>query len=162
LVVEVTDGTNGYNATRVRLSVFYDLAKVSVNRIAFSQGHELAKHGAMAVAISPGWLRSEMMLDNFQVTESEWRAALDTSRANRGLPVAPPSFALSESPRFVGRAIVALASDPDRHKWNQQSVDSGRLAREYGVRDIDGTQPDIWRYLIDEEEGTQLAINEYR
>jgi NAD(P)-dependent dehydrogenase (short-subunit alcohol dehydrogenase family) len=158
----VTDGTTEYNTTRVRLSVFYDLAKISVNRLAFSQGHELTQHGAMAVAVTPGWLRSEMMLDNFKVTESDWRAALDPSRASRGLPVAPPSFALSESPRFVGRAVVALASDPERNKWNQQSVDSGRLAREYGVMDIDGTQPDIWRYLVDEEKGAQQAINEYR
>jgi len=103
-----------------------------------------------------------MMLDNFQVTESEWRAALDPSRANSGLPVAPPSFVLSESPRFVGRTVVALAHDPDRARWNQQSVDSGRLAREYGITDVDGSQPDIWRYLIDEEQGIQRAIEEYR
>jgi NAD(P)-dependent dehydrogenase (short-subunit alcohol dehydrogenase family) len=162
LVVEVTDGTTEYNATRVRLSVFYDLAKISVNRLAFSQGHELAPHGATAVSVTPGWLRSEMMLDNFQVTESDWPAALDLSRADRGLPVAPPSFALSESPRFVGRAIVALARDPDRAKWNQESVDSGRLAREYDIKDIDGSQPDIWRYLIEEEQGIQGAIEKYR
>ena len=162
LVVEVTDGTTGYNASRVRLSVFYDLAKVSVNRLAFSQGHELAPHGATAVSVTPGWLRSEMMLDNFQVTESDWRTALDSSRASRGLPVAPPSFALSESPRFVGRGIVALAHDPDRARWNQQSVDSGRLGREYGITDIDGSQPDIWRYLIEEEQGVQGAGEEYR
>ena len=162
LIVEVTDGTADYNATRVRLSVYYDLAKVSVNRLAYSQGHELASLGATAVAVTPGWLRSEMMLDNFQVTESDWRAALDPSRAARGLPVAPPSFALSESPRFVGRGLVALAHDPARAKWNQKSVDSGRLAREYGFKDIDGSQPDIWRYLIEEEQGIQGAIEEYR
>jgi len=162
LVVEVTDGTAEYNSSRVRLSVFYDLAKISVNRLAFSQGHELAQHGAMAVSVSPGWLRSEMMLENFKVSETDWRAALDASRASRGLPVAPPSFALSESPRFVGRTIVALASDPDRNKWNQQSVDSGQLAREYGVRDVDGSQPDIWRYLVEEEKGVQRGIEEYR
>jgi hypothetical protein len=103
-----------------------------------------------------------MMLDHFQVTESDWRAALDAARGDRGLPVAPPSFALSESPRFVGRAIVALARDPDRAKWNQESVDSGRLAREYGIKDIDGSQPDIWRYLIEEEQGIQGAIEKYR
>ena len=160
--MEVTDGTTEYNSSRVRLSVFYDLAKISVNRLAFSQGHELAQHGAMAVSISPGWLRSEMMLDNYQVSESDWRAALDTSRASRGQAVAPPSFALSESPRFVGRTIVALASDANRNQWNQQSVDSGRLAREYGVRDVDGSQPDIWRYLVDEEQGVQRGIEEYR
>jgi len=161
VVIEVTDGTNEYNATRKRLSVYYDLAKVSVNRLAFSQGEELAKHGAIAVAVTPGWMRSEMMLDNFQVSESNWREAVDLSRSDRGLPVAPPTFALSESPRYVGRAIVALASDPEREKWNQQSVDSGRLAREYGIRDLNGSQPDIWRYLIDEEKGVQGAMSDY-
>ena len=161
VVIEVTDGTNEYNATRKRLSVYYDLAKVSVNRLAFSQGEELAKHGAIAVAVTPGWMRSEMMLDNFQVSESNWREAVGLSRSDRGLPVAPPTFALSESPRYVGRAIVALASDPEREKWNQQSVDSGRLAREYGIRDLNGSQPDIWRYLIDEEKGVQGAMSDY-
>ncbi len=162
LVVEVTDGTTEYNATRTRLSVFYDLAKTSINRLAFSQGHELAQFGATAVSVSPGWLRSEMMLDNYDVTESNWREALDASRTNRGLPVAPPSFALSESPRFVGRGIVALASDSNHRRWNQQSINSGQLAREYDVRDIDGSQPDIWRYMVEEENGIQGALEEYR
>ena len=68
----------------------------------------------MSVSITPGWLRSEMMLENFGVTESNWREALDPARAQNGQPVAPPDFALSESPRYVGRAIVSLALDPDR------------------------------------------------
>src|SRR6185436_5586672 len=109
LLVEVTDGTVDYNALRYRISVFYDLAKVAVNRLAFSQGHELASHGATAVAITPGWLRSEMMLDAYGVTETNWRDAS-----------APPDFARSESPRYVGRAVVALAADPNRSRWNQQ------------------------------------------
>lgn len=71
LLVEVTDGTAEYNASRYRISVFYDLAKVAVNRLAFSQGHELAALAATAVAVTPGWLRSEMMLDNFGVTEAD-------------------------------------------------------------------------------------------
>src|SRR5688572_111549 len=81
LVVEVTDGTAEYNATRYRISVFYDLAKVAVNRLAFSKGHELGAHGGTAVAITPGWLRSEMMLDNFGVSEESWRDAVDPQRA---------------------------------------------------------------------------------
>jgi NAD(P)-dependent dehydrogenase (short-subunit alcohol dehydrogenase family) len=144
LVVEVTDGTAEYNASRYRISVFYDLAKASVNRLAFALGHELAPFGATAVAVTPGWLRSEMMLDNYQVTEASWRAALDPARAERGLPVAPDDFARSETPRFVGRAVVALAADPQRSRWNQQSVSSGRLAGEYGFTDVDGSAPDIW------------------
>jgi NAD(P)-dependent dehydrogenase (short-subunit alcohol dehydrogenase family) len=143
LLVEVTDGTADYNATRYRLSVFYDLAKVAVNRLAFSQGHELQPHGAAAVAITPGWLRSEMMLDNFGVSEENWRDALQSGGARS----APADFALSESPRYVGRAIVALASDPDRARWNQRSVSSGQLAAEYGFTDIDGSRPDIWRFI---------------
>jgi len=147
LLVEVTDGTTEYNASRYRISVFYDLAKVAVNRLAFSQGHELEPHGGTAVALTPGWLRSEMMLDNFGVSEESWRDALDPARAGNGLPVAPPGFAGSESPRYVGRAVVALASDPDRARWNQRSVDSGQLAAEYGFTDVDGSQPDIWRHI---------------
>jgi NAD(P)-dependent dehydrogenase (short-subunit alcohol dehydrogenase family) len=162
LLVEVTDGTADYNASHYRISVFYDLAKVAVNRLAFSQGHELEPHGATAVAITPGWLRSEMMLDNFGVSEANWRDAVDPERAGRG-PAAPPDFALSESPRYVGRAIVALASDPDRARWNQKSVSSGQLAREYGFTDLDGSRPDFWRY-IDEvrERGLHADLNDYR
>jgi NAD(P)-dependent dehydrogenase (short-subunit alcohol dehydrogenase family) len=147
LVVEVTDGTTKYNASHYRISVYYDLAKVAVNRFAFSQGHELAPYGATAVAITPGWLRSEMMLENFGVTEGNWRQALDPARAQSGQPVAPPDFALSESPRYVGRAIVSLALDPERGRWNQQSVSSGELARVYGFTDVDGTSPDIWQHM---------------
>jgi NAD(P)-dependent dehydrogenase (short-subunit alcohol dehydrogenase family) len=114
LLVEVTDGTADYNASRYRISVFYDLAKTAVNRLAFSQGHELEPHGATAVAMTPGWLRSEMMLDNFGVTEANWRDALDPARAGTGQPVAPADFGLSESPRYVGRGVAGLAADPDR------------------------------------------------
>jgi NAD(P)-dependent dehydrogenase (short-subunit alcohol dehydrogenase family) len=147
LLVEVTDGTTEYNASHYRISVYYDLAKVAVNRLAYSQGHELAPYGATAVSITPGWLRSEMMLEHFGVTESNWRDAVDPARSQAGQPVAPPDFALSESPRYVGRAIVSLALDPDRARWNQQSVSSGELARVYGFTDIDGTSPDIWRHM---------------
>jgi NAD(P)-dependent dehydrogenase (short-subunit alcohol dehydrogenase family) len=149
LLVEVTDGTTTYNASHYRISVYYDLAKVAVNRLAFSQGHELAAYGATAVAITPGWLRSEMMLDNFGVSEDNWRDALDPARAEKGQPVAPPDFALSETPRYVGRAIASLALDPDRHRWNQQSLSSGELARVYGFTDLDGTSPHIWQHIKD-------------
>jgi NAD(P)-dependent dehydrogenase (short-subunit alcohol dehydrogenase family) len=151
LLIEVTDGTTKYNAAHYRISVYYDLAKVAVNRLAFSQGHELAPYGATAVAITPGWLRSEMMLENFGVTESNWRDALDPARAQSGQPVAPPDFALSESPRYVGRAIVSLALDPERKRWHQQSVSSGELAGVYGFTDVDGTSPDIWQHMEESE-----------
>jgi NAD(P)-dependent dehydrogenase (short-subunit alcohol dehydrogenase family) len=156
LVVEVTDGTTSYNEGHYRISVFYDLAKVSVNRLAFSQGHELRPHGATAVAITPGWLRSEMMLEAFGVTEESWRDAVGENGR------APADFALSESPRYVGRAVVALATDPDRARWNQHSVSSGQLAREYQFTDVDGSRPDVWRYMEDSERGRQASQDAYR
>jgi NAD(P)-dependent dehydrogenase (short-subunit alcohol dehydrogenase family) len=163
LLVEVTDGTTEYNASNYRISVYYDLAKVAVNRLAFSQGHELEPYGATAVALTPGFLRSEMMLDGFCVSEERWRDALDASRTARDEPVAPPDFALSESPRYVGRAVVALASDPERARWNQQSVTSGQLAREYGFTDVDGSQPTVWRYITTmDEPGADVRLDEYR
>ena len=152
LLVEVTDGTGRYNDAHYRLNVYYDLAKVAANRLAWSQGHELGPHGATAVAVTPGWLRSEMMLENFGVTEENWRDST----------TAPPGFATSETPRFVGRAIVALASDPDRHRWNQQSVDAGALAREYGFTDVDGSQPDCWRYMEVTEAGADADPDDFR
>jgi len=151
LLVEVTDGTTKYNAAHYRISVYYDLAKTAVNRLAFSQGHELAPFGATAVAITPGWMRSEMMLETYGVTEDNWRDAVDPNRAAKGLPVAPPDFAHSETPRYVGRAVTSLALDPERARWNQQSVSSGDLARVYGFTDVDGTTPDIWRKMEESE-----------
>jgi NAD(P)-dependent dehydrogenase (short-subunit alcohol dehydrogenase family) len=140
LVVEVTDGTRDYNAERYRVSAFYDLAKTAVLRLAFAQSEELAPHGCTAVALTPGWMRSEMMLENYQVTEANWRDGAATN---------PHFAAISESPRFVGRAVAALAADPDVHRHNGGSFSSGGLAREYGFTDLDGSQPDCWRYLVE-------------
>jgi len=134
LVVEMTDGTAEYNAANFRVSAFYDLAKSSVLRLAWSQGHELAKFGCTAVALTPGWLRSEMMLDNYGVTEENWQTV-------------PGHFGISESPRYVGRAVAALASDPQLARWNQASLSSGQLAREYGFTDVDGNLPPEVRNL---------------
>ncbi|MEU5239860.1 SDR family oxidoreductase [Streptomyces lydicus] len=142
LLVEVTDGTTAFNRNRYRISVYYDLAKVAVNRLAFSQGHELTPYGGTAVAVTPGWLRSEMMLDNFGVTEGNWRDALDGSV--EGYPSAPEGFEESESPRYIGRGIAAIAADVDRARWNQRSVTSSELALAYGFTDIDGRRPDSW------------------
>jgi NAD(P)-dependent dehydrogenase (short-subunit alcohol dehydrogenase family) len=150
LLVEVTDGTADHNATRYRISVFYDLAKVAVNRLAFSQGHELRALGATAVAITPGWLRSEMMLEAFGTSEDRWHEAVDGGTA-------PPDFALSESPRYVGRAVAALAADPDRSRWNQRSLTSGGLAAEYGFTDVDGSRPDVWRFIEEVREPGRTA-----
>ncbi|KYG70645.1 short-chain dehydrogenase [Bdellovibrio bacteriovorus] len=150
LLVEITDGTLEYNLKNYRISVFYDLAKVSINRLGFSQGHELKQFGATAMTVSPGWLRSEMMLEHFGVTEANWKEAK-----------APPGFLLSESPRFVGRCIAAVAADSERSRWNQLSVNSGQLAKEYGVRDINGTQPDVWSYMDAEEKGLNPQVSDF-
>jgi NAD(P)-dependent dehydrogenase (short-subunit alcohol dehydrogenase family) len=136
LVVEVTDGTDEYNATHYRVSFFYDLAKAAVNRMAFALAHEVRPYGATAVSLTPGWLRSEAMLDAYGVIEDNWRDA--TARS--------PHFAIAESPAFVGRAVAALAQDPDVSRWNGQSLSSGQLAKIYGFTDLDGSQPDAWRH----------------
>jgi NAD(P)-dependent dehydrogenase (short-subunit alcohol dehydrogenase family) len=153
LVVEVTDGTDEYNATNYRVSFFYDLAKASVNRMAFALAHELQPYGATAVALTPGWLRSEFMLEEFGVTEANWHET--TSRV--------PHFAISESPAFVGRAVVALAQDPAVSRWNGKSLSSGQLAKIYGFTDLDGSQPDAWRYIIEvQDAGKPADVTSYR
>ncbi len=153
LVVELTDGTAEYNAANYRNSAFYDLAKSAVIRFAWSQAHELAPHGATAVALTPGWLRSEMMLSAFGVTEENWRDALAFQ----------PHFAISETPRFVGRAVAALAADPDVARHNGRSLSSGALARAYGFTDLDGSRPDAWRYMVEvQDPGLPADADGYR
>ena len=147
LLVEVTDGTAEYNADHYRLSPFYDLAKVAVNRMAWAHAKDLEKHGATAVSITPGWLRSEMMLEAFGVAEENWREATENV----------PHFVISETPRFVGRAIAALAADPDRARWNGQSLSSGGLAKIYGFTDLDGSRPDAWRYVVEVQDAGKPA-----
>lgn len=153
LVVEVTDGTDEYNASHYRVSFFYDLAKASVNRMAFALAHELEPHGATAVSLTPGWLRSEAMLDAHGVTEANWRDAIAHA----------PHFAISESPAFVGRAVAALAQDPGAARWNGQSLSSGQLARVYGFTDLDGSRPDAWRYVPEvQDAGRPADVTGYR
>ncbi|WP_248962111.1 SDR family oxidoreductase [Sphaerisporangium perillae] len=147
LVVEMTDGTGQYNAENYRISFFYDLAKTSVIRMAFAQAKELAQYGGTAVALTPGWMRSEIMLDAFDVTEANWRDALERQ----------PHFVISESPAFVGRAVTALAADSDVARWNGQSLSSGQLAQVYGFTDIDGSRPDAWRYLVEVQDAGRPA-----
>jgi NAD(P)-dependent dehydrogenase (short-subunit alcohol dehydrogenase family) len=147
LLVEVTDGTAGYNAEHYRNNPFYDLAKVSVTRMAWAHAKDLAPHGATSVSITPGWLRSEMMLEAFGVSEGNWRDA--TAKV--------PHFVISETPRFVGRAIAALAADPERARWNGQSLSSGQLAQVYGFTDLDGSRPDAWRYVPEVQDAGKPA-----
>jgi NAD(P)-dependent dehydrogenase (short-subunit alcohol dehydrogenase family) len=153
LVVEVTDGTAEYNATHYRVSFFYDLAKAANLRMMFALAHELKPHGATAVSVTPGWLRSEMMLEAYGVSEANWH---DATKKN-------PHFAISESPAFVGRAVAALARDPDVARWNGKSLSSGQLAKVYGFTDLDGSQPDAWRYLTEvQDPGKPADVTGYR
>ena len=154
LVVELTDGTAAYNADHYRVSMFYDLAKTSVTRMAWALAQELGPHEGTAVALTPGWMRSEAMLEHHGVTEASWRDA--TQRT--------PHFCISESPRYVGRAVAALAADPDASRWKGQSLSSGQLAQVYGFTDLDGTRPDCWRYMVEvvEREGATPGDAGYR
>ncbi|GLV85969.1 short-chain dehydrogenase [Streptomyces lavendulae subsp. lavendulae] len=139
LHVEVTDGTARSNR-RYRENLYYDLAKNAPIRIAFGLGEELAEYGGTAVAVTPGFLRSEQMLTYFGVTEENWR----DSAARE------PHFAIAESPYYLARGLAALAADPDRAaRWNGRSVSSADLAKAYGVRDVDGSRPDAWAYFED-------------
>ncbi len=153
LVVEMTDGTAEYNDANYRLSLFYDLAKTSVIRMAWAQAQELASHRCTAVALTPGWLRSEMMLETFGVEESNWREATAIQ----------PHFVISETPRYVGRAVAHLAADPEVARWNGRSLSSGGLAKVYGFTDLDGSQPDAWRYMVEvQDAGRQADATGYR
>ena len=147
LVVEMTDGTADYNNANYRLSLFYDLAKTSVIRMAWAQAHELRPHQCTALALSPGWLRSEQMLENYGVGEANWRDA--TARQ--------PHFVITETPRYVGRAVAALAADPAVARWSGQSLSSGQLAKVYGFTDLDGSRPDAWRYVREVQDAGKPA-----
>ncbi|MFI5658758.1 SDR family oxidoreductase [Streptomyces sp. NPDC051684] len=139
LVVEVTDG----NTARYRGTLFYDLAKSAVIRLAVAQAEELRPHDIAAVAVTPGFLRSEAMLEGFGVTEANWRegAARD------------PHFAYSETPAYLGRAVVALAADPDVIAKSGQALATWGLYKEYGFTDADGTQPDFEAHWAEALEG---------
>ncbi|MFI1648431.1 SDR family oxidoreductase [Streptomyces avidinii] len=142
LVVEVTDG----NTARYRGSFFYDMAKSAVIRLAVAQAAELRPHGVAAVALTPGFLRSEAMLEHFGVTEANWRdgAAGD------------PNFAHSETPAYLGRAVVALAADPDVIARTGRALATWDLHKEYGFTDADGSRPDFaahWARNLEAEYG---------
>jgi NAD(P)-dependent dehydrogenase (short-subunit alcohol dehydrogenase family) len=153
LVVEITDGTADYNDTHYRLSLFYDLAKTSVTRMAWALAQELQPHHCTAVSLTPGWLRSELMLDHFGITEANWHDATAKD----------PHFIISETPHYIGRAIAHLAADPEVSRWNGRSLSSGQLAQVYGFTDLDGSQPDAFRYLLEvQEKGKPADATGYR
>ncbi|MFB6395439.1 SDR family oxidoreductase [Polymorphospora lycopeni] len=135
LLVEITDGDReDYYG-----SLFYDVVKASVRRLGKVLGEDLGKHGVTAVSLTPGFLRSEAMLEGFGVAEGNWR---DAARKD-------PHFAISETPHYVGRAVAALAGDEKVARWNGQVLSSWQLANEYGFTDVDGSRPDWGKYRVD-------------
>ncbi|WP_337062031.1 SDR family oxidoreductase [Kineococcus sp. G2] len=140
LVVVMTDGTAEHNSRyRTGTTLAFHVAKAASHPQAVALAAETAPHGCTAVALTPGWLRSEAMLDTFGVTEENWRDALEQE----------PHFAISESPVFTGRCVAALAADQQRSRFSGRTLDSGSLAREYGIDDVDGSRPDGYRYVTE-------------
>jgi len=138
LVIEITDGTSEANADfRRNVGFYYDLVKANVERIVTGLTAELGEHPVTAVGVTPGWLRSEKMLENFGVTEGTWRDALAKT----------PGFGISESPAYVGRGVAALARDSGLSRWAGTIISARQLADAYGVTDTDGSRPDCWGYL---------------
>ncbi|WP_199552969.1 SDR family oxidoreductase [Streptomyces sp. N35] len=153
LVIEVTDGTAEANKDLMPArNLYYDLAKNAPIRMAFLLGHELESAGGTAVVVTPGFIRSEEMLDAFKLTEETWREGIERQE----------HWDLSETPVYVARGIAALAADPDRARWNTRSLSSGRLAREYGVTDQDGSRPDFWAFYAAQKAGEEPKSADYR
>lgn len=153
LVVEVTDGDDMFN-DRYRGTMFFDMVKVAITRLGRMLHDEVAPHGITSVSLTPGFLRSEEMLDHFGVTEENWRDGIAQDRW----------FAISESPRYVGRAVVALATDPEVARWSGRALSSGQLAVHYGFTDLDGSRPEVSRYFADAYFGDKkdADVGDYR
>ena len=156
LVVEMTDGTFEANREfRQGVGFYYDLVKANVQRIVVGLTHELRDLPVTALAVTPGWLRSESMLDHFGVTEGTWRDALGKV----------PGFAISESPTYVARGVAALAGDPMHGRYAGQSLTSYDLAAAYDLTDTDGSRPDCWRLIADHgfgDEHAHVDVSGYR
>jgi len=155
LVIEMTDGTSEANTDfRRNVGFYYDLVKASVERIVKGLTAEFAAYPMTAVGVTPGWLRSEQMLDNFGVSEENWQDAC----------VKTPGFAISESPAYVARGVAALARDTEADRWAGTIVSARQLADAYGVTDTDGSRPDCWGYLAaygwDQDDGS--GVEQFR
>ncbi|MGH7609928.1 MAG: SDR family oxidoreductase [Candidatus Dormibacteria bacterium] len=135
LVVEVTDGTSSFNSNfRQNVGFYYDLVKANVERIVKGLTFELSDHRVTALGVTPGWLRSERMLENFGVGEANWRDACRDS----------PGFAVSESPAYIAVGVAAMAGDPEVSRFAGQILSSRQLADTYDLTDVDGSRPDCW------------------
>jgi NAD(P)-dependent dehydrogenase (short-subunit alcohol dehydrogenase family) len=155
LVVEMTDGSSEANAEfRRNVGFYYDLVKANVERIVKGLSAELGDSPVTAVGVTPGWLRSEKMLQNFGVTEANWRDAVKER----------PGFGISESPTYVARGVAALAGAADAERWAGTIISARQLADAYGFTDTDGSRPDCWGYIAtygwEQEDG--LGIDEFR
>jgi NAD(P)-dependent dehydrogenase (short-subunit alcohol dehydrogenase family) len=153
LVIEVTDGDDMFN-DRYRGSMFYDLIKTAITRIGKMLADELNPHGVTSVSLTPGFLRSEEMLEHFGVSEENWRDAIAKDKW----------FAISETPHYVGRAVAALAGDPQVKRWAGKVLSSGQLAKAYGFTDVDGSQPECSRFFADAYFGDKkdARVEDYR
>jgi NAD(P)-dependent dehydrogenase (short-subunit alcohol dehydrogenase family) len=155
LLVEMTDGTSAVNAeVRAGVGFYYDFVKASVDRLVKNLTVELADHPVTAVGVTPGWLRSERMLENFGVTEATWREACRRV----------PGFAISESPAYVARGVAALAADGANRRFAGQVLTARQLSDEYGVADTDGSRPDCWNLIADHgwDDQEPEVISRYR
>lgn len=138
LLVEMTDGTAEFNrAFREGVGFYYDLVKANVGRIVTGLTYELREEPITAIGVTPGWLRSEGMLEGFGVSEERWRDALAKE----------PGFAISESPMYVARGVAAAAADPAAARWAGEIVTARQLADAYDLTDADGSRPDCWGYM---------------
>lgn len=153
-VIELTDGTAEDNREyRSGVGFYYDLVKTAVARMTLAQAHELQEFEASAMGVTPGWLRSEKMLEIFSVTEDNWSDGTKTD----------PHFAISETPQFVARGVAALLADGERGTFSGDVLSSAELARQYGVTDVDGSQPDCSRYIKEVvEKGLPADVTGYR
>jgi NAD(P)-dependent dehydrogenase (short-subunit alcohol dehydrogenase family) len=153
LVVEITDGDDMFN-DRYRGTMFFDMVKVAITRLGKMLKEELDPYDITSVSLTPGFLRSEEMLEHFGVTEDNWRDGIAQDKW----------FAISESPHYIGRAVAALAADPERARWSGQALSSGVLAKHYGCTDLDGSQPEVSRFFADAYFGdkTDADVADYR
>jgi NAD(P)-dependent dehydrogenase (short-subunit alcohol dehydrogenase family) len=144
LVIEITDGVSD----DYRGSLYYDLVKSAVIRLAKGQAAELARHGVTALALTPGFLRSEAMLDHFGVTEDTWRDAVEKDR----------HFVASETPTYIGRAVAALAADPDVARFAGQALSTWGLQEQYDFTDADGSRPNWGKYFAEHVAGAEPVV----
>ena len=134
LIVEIVEQESiGYHG-----QFFFDLFEISLKRLAYALASELAPHGVTALSITPGFMRTEAILEQFGVTENNWREAAENNATAKRF-----GFIHSETPCFVGRAVAALAADPDVARWSGGVTSSWRLSEAYGFTDLDGTRPNI-------------------